>query len=99
MLASRGFLLGAKGRLDSACTCSVISHENEAGPVKEEDDIRLGRNDEMMARWMCNVRPEDRLSTKDLRLRLELKSMRKCLMDKRLQWFGHEWMEKSALTS
>ena len=28
-------------------------------------------------RWMCNVRPEDRISVEELRTRLKLKSIRK----------------------
>ena len=30
-----------------------------------------------MVRWMCNVRPEDKISTEELRARLKLNSMRK----------------------
>ena len=30
-------------------------------PVKEEDVVRLDRNDVSMVRWMCKVRPENQV--------------------------------------
>ena len=46
---------------------------------------------------MCNVRPGDRISATELRIRLISNSMKKCLQDRRLQWFGHlEGMEENA---
>ena len=58
--------------------------------------IRLDRNDARMVRWMCKVRPENRISAEELRTRLKLKSMSKCLQDRRLQWLVHlEKMEDS----
>lgn len=49
-----------------------------------------------MVRWMYNVRPDDRISAEELGTRLKLNSMKKCLQDKRLQWFGHlESMEEN----
>ena len=49
---------------------------------------------------MPSVKSEDRISTEELRTRLKLKSMRKCLQDRRLQWFGHlERLEGNAWSS
>ena len=49
---------------------------------------------------MCYIRPEDKISAEELKIRLKLKSIRECLQDKRLQWFGHlERMEESAWSS
>ena len=59
--------------------------------------IRLGRNDARIVGWMCDVKSEDRISTEELRTRPKLKSMRECLQDRRLQWFGHlETLEENA---
>ena len=56
-----------------------------------------------MQEWLhrvCNVRPEDKISAKELRARLKLKSMKEYLQDRRLQGVGHlERMEKSAGSS
>ena len=49
---------------------------------------------------MCNVRPEDRISAVELLTRLKFKSMKECLQDTKLQWFGYlEGMEKNAWSS
>ena len=42
-----------------------------------------------MLRWMCNIRPEDRISAEERRTGLKLKSMRECLQHKKLKWFDH----------
>ena len=60
LLASRGFPLWAKDRL----------YGSETWPVKEEDVIKLEKNDVWMVRQMCNVRSEDRISAEELRTRL-----------------------------
>ena len=49
-----------------------------------------------MVRWICSVRPDDRIFTVELKTRLKLKSMRERLQDRRLQWFEHiERIEES----
>ena len=70
LLASRGFPLWAKDRLYSACVRSVMLYGSETWPVKEEDVIKLEKNDVWMVRQMCNVRSEDRISAEELRTRL-----------------------------
>ena len=50
-----------------------------------------------MIKWICNVRPEDRIFAEECRTLLKLKSMRECLQNKRLHWSGHlEEIEYSA---
>ena len=66
LLASRGLSLGAKARLYSACMHSIMLYWGKRWPSKEEDVIRLERNDARMVRWKCNVKPEDRISAKEL---------------------------------
>ena len=50
LLASRGFPLEAKGRLYSAYVQSVMLYGSETWPVKEENVIKLERNDVWMVR-------------------------------------------------
>ena len=53
-----------------------------------------------MIRWMCNVSVKDRLSSKELRKRLNLDSIGSCMQNRRLRWFGHvERMDKNAWAS
>ena len=78
--------LGAKDRLYFARVCSVMLYRNKTSPVKEKDLIRLEKNDTWMVRWMCNVRSEKKISAEELKTRLKLKSIKKCLEDRTLQW-------------
>ena len=44
-----------------------------------------------------HVMPDYRIAAEELRTRLKLKNLKKCLQDGRLQWFGHlKRMEDSA---
>ena len=69
----------AKGRLYSECLHSAVLNGSTTWPIKEEDVIRLERNDLMILRWMCNVSFQDKISAEELRIRLKLKSIRECL--------------------
>ena len=89
LLASKGLSLAAKGRLYQACVRSVMLYASETWPVKEEDLSRLERNDNSMLRWMCRVKLSDHVSSKDLRCRLRLVSVRALIQSRRLSWFGH----------
>lgn len=54
--------------------------------------IRLEEKDARKVKWMCNVRPEGRISAEELR------GMRECLPERSLQWFGRlERMEKNSV--
>ena len=51
--------------------------------------IRLEGNGARIGRWMCNSRPEERISAEELSSTLKIISMRKGLQGKTLKWFGH----------
>ena len=56
--------------------------------------IRLEEKDVRKVKWMCNVRPEGRISAEELRT----KGMRECLPERNLQWFGRlERMEENSV--
>ena len=69
--------------------CSVVLYGSDNSPVQGEDVNRLQRKDSRMVWWMWNVKSQDRNSAEELRTRLKLKIMRKCLQDRQPQWFGH----------
>ena len=73
LLASRGPPLGAKGRLYSGCVLSIMLYGSETWPIKEEDVVRLERNDTRIVRLMFNVRPEEKISAEKLRTQPKLK--------------------------
>ena len=78
LLASTSFPLGAKDRLCSAFAHSVMLCGSETWLVKEENVIRLERNDAGMFRWMCNIRPEDGIFAEEIWTRHKLKSIGEC---------------------
>ena len=78
LLAGTGLLLRAKGRLYYACVCRAMPYRSGTLSVREEDVIRLERNDTKMVEWVCNVRAEDKISA-ELRTRLKFKTVRECL--------------------
>jgi len=54
-----------------------------------------------MARWMCDVKLQDRVPSKELRGRLQLDDIISVLQQNRLQWYGHvlrkednDWVKK-----
>ena len=44
--------------------------------------IRLEKNHAKMIRWMCNFRPEDKISAEELRTKLKWNSLREYLLDR-----------------
>ena len=60
-----------------------MRYGRETWPVNEGDVIRVQRTDTRKVRWMCNVRPDDKISAEELRTRLKLNSMREYLQDGR----------------
>ena len=47
--------------------------------------ISVEKDEARMVRWICRVRPEEKISAKELKLN----SMRECFQDIRLQWISH----------
>ena len=89
VLTTRGFSLRSKGRMYQACVRSVMLYASETWALREEDLVRLERNDMRMIRWMCGVTLRDRKSSEELRQRLGVESIRECIRKGRLRWFGH----------
>ena len=74
----------------SMCICialfaNELLYGSEAWRVKQENVIRLERNDARMVTWMCNVSPGDRISAEEIRDRLKLKGISEYLQDRSLQ--------------
>ena len=89
VLTTRGFSLRSKGRMYQACVRSIMLYASETWALREEDLVRLERNDMRMIRWMCGVSLRDRKSSEELRQRLGVESIRECVRKGRLRWFGH----------
>ena len=42
-----------------------------------------------MIRWICGVKPQDRIRSDDLLIKLRLADIENVLMSNRLRWYGH----------
>jgi len=77
-------------------------HGSETWPVRKENEVALQRAEMRMVRWMCGVKLQDRVPSKELRGRLELEDIISVLQRNRLRWYGHvlrkednNWVKKS----
>jgi len=61
-----------RGRLYSICVQSSMLHGSETWPVRKESEVALQRAEMIMVRWMCGVKLQDRVLSKELRGRLGL---------------------------
>ena len=76
-------------------------HRCETWPVRKENKVALQRAEMRMVRWMCGVKLQDRVPSKELRGRLELQDIISVLQRNRLRWYGHvlrkednDWVKK-----
>jgi len=82
---------------------SSMLHGSETWPVRKENELALQvqRAEMRMVRWMCGVKLQDRVPSKELRGRLELDNIISLLQRNRLRWYGHvlrqennDWVKK-----
>jgi len=70
LLTSRDISLIRRGRLYSSYVQSSMLHGSETWPVRKENEVALQRAEMRMVRWMCNVKVNNRVPSKELRERL-----------------------------
>ena len=79
------------GHVYSSCVQSTMLHPSETWPLTKPNLQRLQRNDREMIRQICNVRPQDTVTTRSYELlaRLGIEDLGLILKDRRLRWYGH----------
>ena len=79
------------GRVYSSCVQSTMLHASETWPLTKPNLQRLQRNDRAMIRQICNVRPQDIVTTRssELLVRLGIEDLDLILKERRLRWYGH----------
>jgi len=100
-LTNKNISLTVRGRLYSSCVRSSVLHGSDTWPVRKENEVALQRVEMRMVRWMCGVKLQDRVSSKELRGRLELVDIISVLQQNRLRWYGrvlrkevNDWVKK-----
>jgi len=101
LLTNKHISLTVRVRLYSSCVRSSMLHGSETWPVRKENEVALQRAEMRMVRWMCGVKLQDRVPSKELRGRLELEDIISVLQRNRLRWYGHvlrkednDWVKK-----
>ena len=66
-------------------------HGSETWPVRKENEVALQCTEMSMVRWMCNIKVEDRVPSKELRERLGIDDINIILIlqQNRLRFYGH----------
>ena len=75
----------------SSCVQSTMLHASETWPLTKPNLQRLQQNDRAMIRQICNVRPQDVVTTRssELLARLGIEDLNLILKERRLCWYGH----------
>ena len=91
VLSSRHLSFKTRGRVYSSCVWSAMLHASETWPLTKPNLQRLQRNDRAMIRQICNVRPQDIVTTRsnELLVRLGIEDLDLILKERRLRWYGH----------
>ena len=77
VLSSRHLSFKTRGHVYSSCVRSAMLHASETWPLTKPNLQRLQRNDRAMIRQICNVRPQDIITTRssDLLVRLGIEDL------------------------
>ena len=91
VLSSRHLSFKTRGHVYSSCVRSAMLHASETWPLTKPNLQRLQRNDRTMIRQICNVRPQDIVTTRsnELLVRLGIEDLDLILKGRRLRWYGH----------
>ena len=75
----------------SSCVRSAMLHASQTWPLTKPNLWRLQRNDRVMIRQICNVRPQDTVTTRsnELLVPLGIEDLDLILKERRLRWYGH----------
>ena len=75
----------------SSCVRSAMLHTSETWPLTKPNLQHLQRNDRAMIRQICNVGPQDIVTTRsnELLAWLGIEDLDLILKEKRLRWYGH----------
>ena len=88
VLSARHLSFKTRGRVYSHCVRSAMLHASETWLLTKPNGQRLQQNDRAMIRQICNVRPQDIVTTRsnELLVRLGIEDLDLILKERRLRW-------------
>ena len=83
----------------NSCVWSAMLHASETWLMTKPNLRCLQRNDRAMIRQICNVKPQDIVTTQSIELlaRLGIEDLDLILKERRLCWYGHVECSNSAV--
>ena len=69
--------------------CLTLLHGSETWAPTAPNLQRLRRNDRAMIRWICRVKPHDKIPMETLYIKLRIQEVAVALRTKCLRWYGH----------
>ena len=90
-LSSRHLSFKTQGHVYSSCVRSTILHASQTWPLTKPNLQRQQQNDRAIIRQICNVKPQDIVTTRsnELLARLGIEDLDLNLNERRLRWYGH----------
>ena len=90
VLSSRHLSFKTRGHVYSSCVRSAMLHASETWPLTKPNLQHLQQNDRAMIRQICNVRPQDIVTTRsnELLVQLGIEDLDLILKERRLRWYG-----------
>ena len=76
-------------RIYTACVRSVMLYASECWALRNDEHNRLICNDRAMVRWICGIKPEEKVNTPSLYQHLNIPHLDNTLRCNRLRWAGH----------
>ena len=91
VLFSRHLSFKTRGHVYSSCVRCAKLHASETWPLTKPNLQRLQRNNRAMIRQICNVMPQDIVTTRsnELIVRPGIEDLDLILKERRLWWYGH----------
>ena len=91
VLSSHHLPFKTHGHVYSSCVRSAMLHASETWPLTKPNLQRLQQNDRSMIRQICNVRPQDIVTTRsnEILVWLGIEDLDLILKERRLRWYGH----------
>ena len=91
VLSSRHLSFKTHGRVYSSCMRSAMLHASETWPLTKPNLQPLQQNDSVMIKQICNIWPQDGVTTRssELLARLGIEDLDLILKERRLHWYGH----------
>ena len=91
VLSSGNLSFKTHGQVHSSCVLSAMLHASETWSLTKPNLQHLQRNDRAMIRQICNVRPQDIVTTRsnELLVQLGIDDLDPILKERRLRWYRH----------